>query len=162
MAHRQGFYTLLAAAVSPATASGAPVSISGGARSVILTWNITSAERDSSDETYDLYITTSDGVSSWDVCHFPQVLSTGAKRFTARILCQSLPPETITTAAPGVAVVESGTLATVTGGTNAIKSLAAGLVRHGPLGSSLNWELVCAGTIATGIAHSVTALVEAG
>jgi len=157
---RQGSFTLLAAVVSPATASGVPVGISGGARSLVITWNITVAERDSANETYDLYITTSDGVSAWDIVHFPQVITTGAKTFTARVICQGVLPQTITTAAPGVPVIDSATLATVTGGLNAIKSLGAGLVRHGPVGTTLSWELVVAGTVATGIAHSVSVTVE--
>jgi hypothetical protein len=152
--------TLLAAVTSPATVSGAALPIGGGIRSLIVTWDITSAERDSANETYDLYITTSDGTSDWDVIHFPQVATTGAKRFTARILCVGLVPQNVTTAAPGVAAVDSGTLATVSGGLNAIKSLGAGLVRHGPIGVSLNYELVIAGTVATGIAHSIKFVAE--
>jgi hypothetical protein len=139
-----------------ASFSGSPIAVPGNARSVNITLNITAAERDSANETYDFYITTSDGVSAWDVAHFTQIATTGPKTFTATILCDLL-PQTVTTAAPGVAVVRSGTLATVSGGTNAIKSLGAGLVLHGPLGLTLNHELVIAGTIATGIAYSITA-----
>jgi hypothetical protein len=124
-------------------------------RALIITLDITSAERDTGNETYDVYITTSDGVSSWDLVHFSQIASTGAKRFTARVL-RDLLPQSITTAAPGVAAVESGTLATVSGGTNAIKSLGAGLVRHGPWGDTINQELVVAGTIGgTGLVYSL-------
>ena len=155
--------TLQASVTKAATFTGTALPITGGITALIVTLDITSAERDSANETYDFYITTSDGVSAWDVAHFPQIASTGAKRFTARILCgASLLPQNVTTAAPGVAAVDSGTLATITGGTNAIKSLAAGLVRHGQLGSSLNHELVIAGTVATGIVYSITILAERG
>lgn len=152
--------TLQAAVTAPATATGTSLAIGGGNRALVITWDITAAERDSANETYDVYITTSDGVSSWDICHFPQVLSTGAKRFVARILCDGIVPQTVTTAAPGVVAIESGTLAVITGGTNAIKSLAAGLVRHGPIGTSLNHELVVAGTVVTGIAYSISVVEE--
>src|SRR5665213_1593876 len=60
-------------------------------RELIVTLDITSAERDSGDETYDLYITTGDGVSSWDLIHFPQIAATGAKRYMARIQSDLLP-----------------------------------------------------------------------
>src|SRR5580765_4481998 len=117
-------YTLQGAVTKAATYSGTPLALSGSglasvkqSRSLIVTLDITVAERDSANETYDFYITTSDGVSSWDICHFPQIVSTGAKRFTARIALEG-PLQTVTTAAPGVVAVESGTLATITGATN--------------------------------------------
>lgn len=150
--------TLQSSVSKTATASGTAASLSGGVKALILTLDITSAERDSSDETYDVYVTTSDGVSSWDIAHFPQIAATGAKRYTARVICDGLLPQTVTTAAPGVAAVDSATLATVTGGTNAIKSLAVGSVRHGPVGITLNHEIVVVGTIGgTGLVYSLTA-----
>jgi len=121
---------------------------------LVVTLAITSAERDSANETYDFYLITGDGLSEWDVVHFPQIATTGAKTFTARVSSLLL-PQNVTTAAPGVTAVDSGTLATVSGGTNAPKSLAAGSVRHGPFGNMLRYELVCAGTIVTGIAYSI-------
>jgi hypothetical protein len=153
MAARLGA-VLQAAVTKSASFTGTAITVPANARSVNVTLDITSAERDSTNETYDVYITTSDGVSSWDVAHFPQIATTGAKRFTATILCDLL-PQTVTTAAPGVSAVRSATLATITGGTNAIKSLGAGLVLHGPLGLTLNHELVVAGTVVTGIAYSI-------
>jgi hypothetical protein len=148
---------LEAAVTKAATFSGTPIELPrlAGYGSLIVTLDITSAERDSANETYDFYITTSDGVSSWDLVHFPQVLTTGAKRYTARLV-RDLQPQNVTTAAPGVAAVESGTLKTESGGLNAIKSLAAGLVRHGPWGDTISYELVIAGTVVTGIAYSIT------
>jgi hypothetical protein len=153
-------FTLQPAVTKAATFSGAGLFASRHLRKVrelIITLNITVAERDSGNETYDFYITTGDGVSSWDLVHFAQIASTGAKTLTARIVTD-LQPGTVTTAAPGVAAVESGTLATIASATNAVKSLAAGLVRHGPIGDRLGYELVVAGTVATGIAYSI--LVE--
>lgn len=126
-------------------------------RVLIITLDITSAERDSADETYDIYVTTSDGVSSWDLVHFPQIATTGAKRFTARLVRDQL-PQNVTTAGPGVAAVETGTMKTDTAGAGeGIKSLAAGKVRHGPWGDSINHELVVAGTFGgTGIGYSIS------
>ncbi len=155
MSNRLG--SVLQAAVTKAVSfSGTAIPVPSNARSLTITLNITAAERDSANETYDFYITTQDidGLSSWDIVHFPQIISTGAKRFTASIVCDIL-PQTVTTAAPGVSVVRSGTLATISGGTNAIKSLAAGLVLHGPIGTTINHELVVAGTVATGIVYSI-------
>ncbi len=146
--------TMQSAVTKAAAFTGAALTVPSNVRSITITLDITSAERDTGNETYDFYITTSDGVSSWDIAHFIQIATTGAKRFTASILCDLL-PQTVTTAAPGVSVVRSATLATVSGGANAIKSLAAGLVLHGPVGLTINHELVVAGTIATGIAYSI-------
>lgn len=143
-----------AATTKAASFSGTPVTVPADARSIIVTLDITAAERDTGDETYDFYITTSDGVSAWDVAHFPQIATSGAKRYTARIQCGLL-PQNVSTATPGVAANDPATLATASGGANAIKSLAAGAVRHGPPGLTLNHELVVAGTVVTGIAYSI-------
>jgi len=123
---------------------------------LIVTLNITSAERDTANETYDFYIITGDGITEWDLVHFPQIATTGAKQFMARVTSGAGTPRNTTTAAPGVEAVDSGTLATVSGGTNAPKSLAAGSVRHGPFGHMLRYELVVAGTVVTGIVYSIT------
>ncbi len=123
-------------------------------RELVITLDITAAERDSANETYDFYITMGDGVSEWDIAHFTQVATTGAKRFTRRVLAELL-PQNVTSATPGVAAVDPSELATVSGGTNAIKSLTAGLTRHGPFGDRIGHELVVAGTIATGITYSI-------
>lgn len=153
---------LQASTTKAATASGTALTFGGaGLRqlgrmtSLLFTLDIVSAERDTGDELYDIYVTTSDGVSSWDIVHFPQIATTGAKRFTARVNLDALVPQSVTTAAPGVASTDSATLATISGGTNAIKSLAAGAVRHGPIGEVLNHEIVIAGTIATGIVYTL-------
>jgi len=148
--------TLLASAVTTAaTLSVLPTDLKlDRYTELIITLDITSAERDSANETYDFYITTGNGVASWDVAHFSQIATTGAKTFIARVRSDLL-PQTVTTAAPGVSVVASGTLATVTGGTNATKSLGVGLVMHGPWGSHLGYELVIAGTVVTGITYSI-------
>jgi hypothetical protein len=154
---RKGFTIALQPAVTKAASFLGETFVSRrlpGYREMIVTLDITSAERDDADETYDLYIITGDGKSEWDLVHFPQIATTGAKRFTARVLSEIL-PQNVTTAAPGVAAVDSGTLATITGGTNAAKSLAAGSVRHGPWGDRIRSELVVAGTVTTGIAYSI-------
>ncbi len=120
-----------------------------------ITLQITAAERDSANETYDVYVIMGDGLSEWDIAHFPQIATTGAKTFTARVLADPNLPANVTTAAPGVAANDAAILATVAGGTNAPKSLAAGLVRHGPFGNYIRHELVVAGTVVTGISYSL-------
>jgi len=127
----------------------------GGYRELILTFDVTAAERDSSDETYDIWVVGSDGVSTWDIAHFPQVATTGAKRFTARVLAERL--ATVTTASPGVASEPSATMRTDTAGSNeGTKTLAAGTVRHGPFGDLIGVMGTVAGTIGgTGITFSI-------
>lgn len=152
-----GAFTLQSSVTKAADFSGTAKTGLGGFDSLIVTLDVTSAERDSADETYDFYITTGDGVSSWDVAHFPQIATTGAKRYTAVIAAKTLAPVEVTTATPGVSAVMSGTLKTDTAGAGeGIKTLGAGKVRHGVFGDRINHELVVAGTIATGIAYSVT------
>jgi len=143
-----------------ATASGTALTFGGAGlrqistmRSLIFTLDVASAVH--SDETYDIYVTASDGVSAWDIVHFPQIATTGAKRYTARVELD-VRGENVTTASPGVAAVDSATLATVSAGSgNGIKTLAAGSVRNGPIGETLNTELVVAGS-APSIVYSVT------
>lgn len=123
---------------------------------LVVTLKVTSAERDSANETYDFYITTGDGASSWDIVHFPQIATTGAKTYTARVI-SSARPENVTTASPGVAANDPATLKTDTAGADqGIKTLTAGMVRHGPWGDRIGYQLVVAGTVATGIAYSIT------
>lgn len=125
-------------------------------RQLVITLDITSAERDTGNETYDFYITTSDGVSSWDIAHFPQVAATGAKRYTAIVNLDPSSPVNVTTASPGVLAQTIATIQTDTAGSNAgIKTLGAGIVRHGAIGKTLGYELVVAGTVVTGIAYSI-------
>lgn len=119
---------------------------------------IFSAERDSADETYQIHITTKAGDFEWDIAAFPQIATTGAKKFVMTIDCQ-LSPKTVTTAAPGVEAVRSGSLAVETGGTNAIKSLGAGLARHGMVGEFIGHSLDVSGSItANGIDYAITFL----
>lgn len=155
---------LQAATTKAASFSGTPVTFGPAglrqlkdAHSLIITLDITSAERDTGNETYDFYITGSDGVSSWDIAHFPQVATTGAKRFTAIVNLNPPSPVNVTTAAPGVLAQTTGTMQTDTAGSaNGIKTLGAGIVRHGAFGDTLSYELVVAGTVVTGIAFSIT------
>lgn len=154
---RERTFSLASGLTKAATFSLAPTDQGlGHVSELVITLDITSAERDSADETYDFYITTSDGVSSWDIAHFPQVATTGAKRFTARLLSNLL-PQNVTTAGPGVAATETATMKTDTAGADeGIKTLAAGKVRHGPWGHQIGYELVIGGTVVTGIAYSIT------
>lgn len=153
---RNGFRAVLQAAVTKAATYAAADLECGLDRftELIVTLDITAAERDSANETYDFYITTGDGKSAWDIVHFPQVITTGAKRFTARVLSTRLAE--VSTATPGTAAEPSATLATITAGAGeAIKTLAAGKVRHGPWGDRIGYQLVIAGTVATGIVYSI-------
>lgn len=142
---------LQASTTKTATATGTALTFGGAGlralrstRSLVFTLDIVSAVH--TDETYDIYVTTSDGQSSWDVVHFPQIATTGAKRYTARVELD-VRGENVTTASTGVAAVDSATLATVTAGSgNGIKTLTAGSVRNGPIGESLNHEIVIAGS----------------
>lgn len=151
---RETLHIALDAAVTKA-ASVAPAAFDFGLdrfTELICTVKITAAERDSADELYDFYLITGDGLSEWDLIHFSQVATTGAKTFTAMVLA-SLLPQNVTTATPGVSAVDSATLLTTS--THAPKSLGAGLVRHGPFGNMLRYELVMSGTIVTGISYSI-------
>jgi hypothetical protein len=122
-------------------------------KEVTVAFKIASADRTTGDETYDLYITTGirlpDGTfAKWDIAHFPQIAATGVKTYVATIKGYGVPyPSTITTAGPGVAAINTGTMKTDTAAAaEGIKSLTAGMVRHGVLGEFISYELVCAGT----------------
>lgn len=120
-------------------------------RELIITWSVSATDAGG---TYDLYITTSDGVSTWDIAHFPQIAGT-AGRYTA--IVTSVLPQNVTTAAPGVMAQTTATLKTDTAGAgNGIKTLGAGIVRHGPWGRTIGYELVAAAAPTTGITYSVT------
>jgi hypothetical protein len=124
--------------------------------SLIVTLNVTVAERDTGNETYDFYITTGDGVSAWDMVHFSQVATSGAKTYTALIQGNSRPVST-TTAGPGVEAILTGTMKTDTAGSDqGIKTLTAGMVRNAPWGDRIGYQLVVAGTVVTGITYSIT------
>ena len=123
---------------------------------LVVTLAVTAASRDAGTETYDVYITTTDGVSTWDLVHFTQVASTGAKTFTARVLAGGFMPETITGATPGVAALDPGVMKTDTSGSaQGILTLASGMVRHGPFGDSIGYQLVVANAPVTGLAFSI-------
>lgn len=128
------------------TASYAPTAVDyriDRFRELVVTLKIVSAVH--TDETYDFYLITGDGLSEWDLVHFTQVAATGAKTFTARVRADLL-PQNVTTATPGVAAVDSATLTTAPSATHAPKSLASGSVRHGNFGNMLRYELVIAGS----------------
>jgi len=155
-----GTFTLQASVTRAVTTIGTAITGLDRFKTLVVTLDITAAERDSGDETYDVYVVTSDGVSSWDLVHFPQVATTGAKRYTATIV-HDLLPQRVTTAVPGVASNESGTLKTDTQGSDqGTRTLVAGTIRHGPWGSSVNHHVVIAGTVATGITYSITIMAK--
>jgi len=122
---------------------------------LIITLDVTSAERDSADEVYTFFVTTGDGISFWDIVAFPIITTTGAKRYTARVLCDRLAE--VTTGTPGIAAEPTSNLRTVLAGSEeGIKTLGGGKVRHGPIGDRIGHELVVVGTVVTGIAYSIT------
>jgi hypothetical protein len=122
---------------------------------LVITLAITAATHTT--ETYDFYITTGDGWSTWDVVHFPQIATTGVKTFTARITSQNQIPTNVTTANPGVSANDTAIFQTDTAGANqGIKTLGAGIVRHAPWGSCLGYELVCAGGGSPSISYTIS------
>lgn len=119
------------------------------------------------DETYDIYVTgglmkvvqiTDDsGIQiaeahplRWDVVHFPQIASAVTKGtpkiYVARVNGIIL-PETVTVASPGVTAIDPACLdISAPASAQGIKTLTAGMVRHGYWGDHLTHELVAAGT----------------
>lgn len=149
-----GGTVLQASVTKTSTFVGTAVPGFAGFRELIITLDVTAADRADANETYDVYVYGTDGVATWDLVHFPQIITTGAKRFVAKVVGPIL-PQNVTTAAPGVAAVESGTLAVGAGQANVVKTLAAGLVRHGPFPDQINHEVVIAGTTPS-ITYSIT------
>lgn len=138
----------------------------GAPSKLLLLLHVISADRTTGDEVYDVYVTTKvggfgDAKGEWDLVHFPQVATTGEKIYVASL--QLNPgvggPNQVTTAAPGVSSVESGTmLVTAAGAANGVKTLAAGTVRHGVFGEKLGHHLVVAGTTPI-LVYSLYALI---
>ena len=127
---------------------------------------VTSADRTTGNETYDIYITTGirlpDGtVTKWDIAHFPQVAATGAKTYVACIKGYGSPySQTVTTAGPGVMAVNTATMKTDTAGSDqGTKTLTAGMVRHGVFGAFISYELVAAGTTPI-LAYQISAVAK--
>jgi hypothetical protein len=115
-------------------------------RELVITFLVTAMDRTTGDELADLHITTeNDAGASWDLCHFPQIATTGVKTFVARLRSDLL-PQNVSTATPGTAAVESGTLTVYAAATHAVGSLGAGLVRHGAWGDKIGYILTLAGT----------------
>lgn len=150
-------YTLQARNTAAATATGADRDLGKGVRRLIVVLEIFSAERDSANETYDVYITSGAGTARWDIAHFPQIATTGAKRYVAPIYAEFAPVAEVTTAPPGVSANSPGCMKVDSAGSaEGIKTLAAGEVRHGALGEFIGHEIVIAGTVATGIDYAIT------
>jgi hypothetical protein len=136
--------------------TGSDYVFSSNPKELIVTLKVDSCEQDTADETYDIYITTGDGVSSWDIIHFPQLTTDATYIYTAGVNCR-LAHQNVTSAVPGVAAVDPSTFKTDTAGAgNGIKTLTAGYVRHGPVGNRIGHQLVVAGTIVVGIVYSIT------
>lgn len=131
------------------TASFNPTTLAKGLgdfSELVITLRIHAADRADANETYDFYVTSADNRNEWDLVHFPQIATTGAKTYVA-VVKRNVLPQTVTTAGPGVAAVNTGTMKTDTAGADqGAKTLAAGLVRHGFVGNRLGYYLVAAGT----------------
>ena len=141
---RDVFHVLLANAVTKTANFSAPAFEPELDRfsELVVTLQVTAASG-----TADFYLTTGDGYGSWDLVHFPQVTA-GPKTFTARLVSQNTIPATVTGAAPGVSANDPSVLQTDTAGTaQGIRTLGPGLVRHGPWGSYLGYELVASASI---------------
>jgi len=105
-------------------------------------------------------VQSGDGVTTWDIVHFPQIATTGAKQYVARIAAQGLIPQTVTTASPGVASNDPATLKTDTSGQNqGPQTLAAGTVRHGMMGDQITHQVIVAGA-APSLVYGITVTVE--
>lgn len=141
-AREPALFTIKGPSTETSTAVGPNKTVAGW-NSFAVTWDITAADRTDLDETYDLYLVCDDGLTSWDMMHFPQIVTTGAKTFHATMNGWLIPQE-VTTAEPGVATTSSATLRTDT--TAAARTLTAGVIRHAPCGHNLRWELVLGGT----------------
>lgn len=113
---------------------------------LILTLEATAAAR-TSDATYDIYVTCTDGISEWDLVHFPQIaasITSSPKTYTARLASKVLPQ---TVSSSGSAANDNGCLETDTAGSNqGPRTLAAGSVRHGLHAGQLNTYVVIGGT----------------
>lgn len=131
----------------------------GHIQQFLVVLEIFSADRTNADETYDFYITSGDGRSEWDVVHFPQIASTGAKKYAAIVEHNpgGASANRVTTAVPGVSSLESATMKVDTAGADqGVKTLAAGVVRHGWIGTTLGWYLVVGGTSPGPVVFSIS------
>lgn len=128
--------------------------------SLLIELVVTSAERDSANETYDIYVwAESPGGTKMDLAHFPQVATTGAKKFLARV-SRNISPAKIDSGTP-TTTVDKGTLTMTTDGSgDGWKTLSAGQVRHGPWGHKIGYSVVVAGTVTTGIAFSINVVAK--
>ena len=153
-------YTLQASVTKTANFSGTATTGLVQYTNLIVTLDVTVTDRADANETYDFYITTGDGTANWDVAHFTQIATTGTHRFTAVVSGGVVRPFTVTTAEPGLAFSGTGTMDTIAADAdNGIRTLGAGIVRHGAWGDRLNHELVVAGTTPS-ITYSITFLAK--
>lgn len=143
----QGFL-LQSSVTKTASFTGSNLTPRSPGRDLIVTLDVTAADAG----TYDFYITTTDGVASWDIVHFPQITASAA-RYTAIVSGYGY-PQNVTTATPGAVAVTTATLDTKTA--NVVGTLGAGLVRHGPWGRTVGYSLVKGGSATTGVTYSIT------
>jgi len=128
----------------------------GRFREMVATLQIFSASRDAGTETYDFYLISGDGMGEWDIAHWPQIASTGAKVYEARLFADIVPGVVTTGANPDVLLNDPGTIKTDTASSNqGPKTLAAGTVRHGPWGHKLRYELVVTNAPVAGVNYTI-------
>jgi len=134
----------------------------GHIQNLLVVLDIASADRTDANETYDFYVTTrikrGGLVYEWDLIHFPQIASTGAKQYVAMLQHNSGigGPNRVTTAVPGVSSLESGTMKVDTAGADqGVKTLAAGNIRNGWFGQELGHYLVVGGTTPGPVVYSI-------
>lgn len=141
-------FTLLSAETVSASASGTTTlaAILTGAepwQGLILTLQVAAAVV-TSNATYTVYVTCSDGASEWDIVAFPQIATSGSKTYTARIQPLILPQ---TVSSSGSAANDDGVITTTTAGSaQGPRTLAAGSVRHGLHAGTINSYVVIGGT----------------
>lgn len=134
-------------------------------KEVLLGLRVTAADRTNGNETYDIYVTSYITLPSgtklwWDIAHFPQLTATGS--YT--MICKGQPayPQTITTAGPGVAAVQTASNSVGTAGSGqGIRTLTAGMALHGLLGEGIAYSLVGGGTTPGTFTFELQAIVKA-
>lgn len=140
-----GAFTLLSTTTQTADTTGSYKTGLGGFGTITVTWDIDAADRADANETYDLYIQMSDGASDWDVVHFPQVITTGEKHYTASFKCNLSNTNILKTDTSGA---DQGT-----------RTLAANSTRDGICGDRLRYDIDVGGTTPS-MTHSIIVTVK--
>jgi hypothetical protein len=121
--------------------AGRPLQIVGGLVGVLDISTITTVGAGS----IDFFLTTSDGISEWDVIHFPTIDTTNYGTYMAKVSTTIL-PQIVT----GTTPVNEGIIRT-DGMNGGPLTIAADSIRHGPVGTNFKVYVV-----SSDMAQSVT------